>query len=1175
MSSLFPTINSRYRLLAQLGEGAMGVVYHAADRLSDQMVALKHVTFASSKGDKQAIAAERIRRGLMSEFRTLASLHHPNIIAVRDYGFDPQQRPYFTMDLLEGTQSIIQAGLGQPLDEKVRLLTELLQALSYIHRRGIIHRDLKPPNVLVDRAGRVKVLDFGLSLRQGVNTSSNNRDKIAGTLAFIAPEVFTGEGVSPQSDLYSFGIIAYELLTERFPFDINVHVGVLIHSILNIMPSFDGIDEPVANLLRRLLAKSAGDRYWNAEETLNALCAATGQPHPRESIDVRESFLQAAEFVGRGDELGQLAEALNTARQGQGSIWLIGGESGVGKSRLIEETRVQAIIQGALVLRGQGIAEGGVPYQLWREPARWLALVTELTDLEAGILMALVPDIEQLLERKITPAPALDERRSLRRLAATLIALLRRQKQPVVLILEDLHWAVESLEILKMLVNVILELPVLIIGSYRSDERPDLPTEIPAANTLPLARLSESDIRVLSEQMLGENGSLPEIVSLIHRESEGNAFFIVEVVRTLAEEAGSLSNIGRTTLPEAVFAGGMQTVLQRRLRRVPPNAYALLKLAAVAGRELDLKLLRLLIQSLPSPDKNETGTLVLDLDTWLRTCANAAVLELEDGRWRFAHDKLREATISEIEADERITLNRQVAEALEALYSEEEQRTRLAYTLADHWHAAQNAQKAAYFATLACQQYLMVGNSLAAAALAERALAAGGDTKDLIALHRQSVRAQRQTGGLALGIEHANAGLALARATGDLMEERKLLQELSNIALNTGDYTLAQESAERGIALAQSLGDEEGYSDMLISLGMVYGWRGDHLAARRHFEQSLVIQRKINSTRGIAINLNNLGVAAHYVGEFAAARTYYEQALEIDEKAGDLHGVALVLGNMAGALEGLGDYETAKTHYERSLKLRRELGDRAGIIHALNSLGWNRLRSCDAEGAKEHQEQALGMAEMIGDRRQVGLAHRDLAFAQILMGEFEQARVHTEAAEKVFMEIDDSFNHIKCYANYSLIAFTQGAHETTLEHTERGLALCRAIDNHLLAFNLNQITAFAQAALGRNDAMRETLRAMFAYSQEHTDTPTALELLLTYARWLALEGQLTRSAELCGMIAAHPAKDGEMELLWLPQIIGGPLVEMPFDDYDAAFVRGAGYDFEAAKRELAETIAAF
>ena len=155
-------VTKRYERLGRLGAGAMGTVYRVRDRLTRAEVALKQVKVADDNADGGMWATQDDpRMALANEFQTLASLRHPHIISVLDYGFDERSRPYFTMTLLNEPQTLMEAAEDVPLTHQVKLLVQLLQALAYIHRRGIVHRDLKPSNVLVRDQQPV---DFGMPL---------------------------------------------------------------------------------------------------------------------------------------------------------------------------------------------------------------------------------------------------------------------------------------------------------------------------------------------------------------------------------------------------------------------------------------------------------------------------------------------------------------------------------------------------------------------------------------------------------------------------------------------------------------------------------------------------------------------------------------------------------------------------------------------------------------------------------------------------------------------------------------------------------------------------------------------------------------------------------------------------------------------------------------------------
>jgi len=187
MSSLAGQIVDRsYRLYEQLGEGGMGAVYRASQLLTGRSVALKLVSHDQARERPADATADRqLHLALAREFRTLASLHHPNIIRVLGYGFDEDQGPYFTMELLHAPQTLLEAAAQHPLEGKVLLITQLLRTLVYVHQRGVLHRDIKPSNVLVVQ-GKVKLLDFGIAAQM------KSEANLAGTLEYMAPEFLLG-----------------------------------------------------------------------------------------------------------------------------------------------------------------------------------------------------------------------------------------------------------------------------------------------------------------------------------------------------------------------------------------------------------------------------------------------------------------------------------------------------------------------------------------------------------------------------------------------------------------------------------------------------------------------------------------------------------------------------------------------------------------------------------------------------------------------------------------------------------------------------------------------------------------------------------------------------------------------------------------------------------------------
>jgi eukaryotic-like serine/threonine-protein kinase len=701
----------RYVPQKELGQGAMGIVYLAYDHLMQQPVALKEVKLGNDQNTASSdTASNDYRTALVQEFQILASLRHPNIISVLDYGFTDAQSPYFTMEYLENAQTVTQAARGKAPQYKVLLIVQILRALVYLHRHNIIHRDLKPDNILVMK-DTVKLLDFGLA--RAKKNLSEDEGKIAGTIAYMAPEVLSGQPASTASDLFAVGLIAYEIIAEIYPFPFKDFYDLLT-KLVNETPDLSQLDveHALMELLFRLLDRDLRVRYTDANKALENFLCATKYEIPRDDISIVNSFLQSAGLVGRDTELRHLTTAWTEAlRKRIPSLWLIAGESGVGKSRVLEELRIFALVHQGEVLRGQSVQQGGAPYQVWRNIARYLSLREIGSDFELSVLKSLVPDVEQLVGKTIPDAPELDAQATQERLTQTLISLLHQFGKPLLLVLEDLHWAGEaSITLLRRISEAIIDLPMLIVGAYRNDEMPDLPKILTKASVVTLERLPKEHIEELAQAMLGDIGDEYKgpLVDALHQSTEGNVFFVVEMLRSIAQDVTSFSNIGRQTIAPEVFAGGISNILRMRLRNIPDDLKELLVLAAVYGRELNLAVLELLAEN------------TTQMNRLLTVGTELSILEIRDEHYRFTHDKIRSGLVSSIPDTERGLLHQKVAQAIETAYVNRLET--YASALAFHYAAAPNDAKEALYSAMAGQQLIERGTYGEAIPYLERAV---------------------------------------------------------------------------------------------------------------------------------------------------------------------------------------------------------------------------------------------------------------------------------------------------------------------------------------------------------------------------------------------------------------------------------------------------------------------
>lgn len=260
----------KYRLDGLLGKGAMGVVYRAFDPLIDRAVALKTVRRDPADGAQAREMIERFRK----EAQAAGRLMHPNIVAVHEYG-ESDDIAYIAMEFVDG--SPLSTLIGErpcPLPQALAWFSDLLAALDYSHRHGVVHRDIKPANLLVTRDGRIKISDFGIARVE--SSTLTQTGAMLGTPSYMSPEQFRGEAIDGRSDLFSAGVVLYQLLTNQRPF--SGSAATVMQQVLNHTPAqpsqlnaalpagFDAV-------VMRALAKEPRERHASARAFQQALDA--------------------------------------------------------------------------------------------------------------------------------------------------------------------------------------------------------------------------------------------------------------------------------------------------------------------------------------------------------------------------------------------------------------------------------------------------------------------------------------------------------------------------------------------------------------------------------------------------------------------------------------------------------------------------------------------------------------------------------------------------------------------------------------------------------------------------------------------------------------------------------------------------------------------------------------
>ena len=676
----------RYQVNHPLGEGGKKKVYLAHDTLLDRDVA-----FALIKADG---LDELTRPRIAREAQAMGRLgSHPNIVTVFDLG-EERGQPYMVTELMGGgdLEGLISKAPGHqlPMPQLLDITKAVCKALDFAHSQGIVHRDLKPGNIWLTTDGQAKIGDFGLAVALD-RSRLTQQTMMVGTVAYLPPEQATGGEVTAKADLYSLGCTIYEMIAGRPPF-LGSDVAGIIGQHLNTPPTSPSVHNsncprPLDSLVLRLLSKSPSERPGSAGEALAVLEAihvdgsgATSTVSPVQAQAL--GALSDRTFVGRQREIGELKTFLEDAVSGRGRLVTLVGEPGIGKTRTAQELSNYAELRQVQVLWGRCYeGEGAPPYWPWVQTIRTYARDSDAEQLRS-IMGAVAGDIAEIVSEvhyKLTDlpqAPALEPEQARFRLFDSIVSFLRNaaSSQPLMLVLEDLHWADQpTLSLLGFVARELSGARLLVLATYRDD---DLSRDHPLSRTfgtlateqlfqqVQLKGFSPEEVSRFVEAISGITPP-PELVSTIHRRTDGNPLFVTEVVQLLIQEGELTNDDSQASQSWSVrIPEGTMQVIGKRLDRLSDTCTRTLAVASLLGREFDLEH----VQRLAAGASSE------QLQAVVAEALDARVIEEvpeAPEHYQFTHAVVQETLSSTLPAKVRAKTHGRIGAVLEGLYGDQ------------------------------------------------------------------------------------------------------------------------------------------------------------------------------------------------------------------------------------------------------------------------------------------------------------------------------------------------------------------------------------------------------------------------------------------------------------------------------------------------------------------------
>jgi tetratricopeptide (TPR) repeat protein len=1032
---MIPQKLSHYRVLEKIGAGGMGVVYRAHDEQLERDVAIK-VLPPGTLSDEDA------RRRFRREALALARLNHPNIGGVYEFGTQ-DGCDFLVMEIVSGPGLEARLAAGPlPEMEVVALGAQLADGLQAAHTQGVVHRDLKPGNMRLTGDGRLKILDFGLAewVQPGGESAAvtvSRLDHIAGTLPYMAPEQLRGRHLDARTDLYSAGVVLYEMATGKRPYP-GSSGPQLITAILESPPSPPtshnrSISRGLELILMKALEKDPDRRYQSAGELRVDLkkLAGVGLPEPQKNRFWPMAAISALVILALALTAGRLRQTMFSAHP-----------------RVVASpvpARRSVAVLGFANLSGK-------PESAWVSTALSEMFATELA---AGDKLRIVPG-ENVARMKVDLG--LGNTDSFNR--DTLARIHRLLGSDLVVLGSYVTVRNEAAETIRLDIRLQDTVAGETIASISQSGNQD--------ELLELVSRSGTELR----RRLGL-GSVSEVEpSLLRASMPANT----QSARLYAEGLAKLR-----TFESAAARDLLQQAILKDPRHAPTHAAL-----ASAWSELgyDAKAQAAAKQALSlSGNLSREERLGVEARYYEMLSDWSKSIEIYRSLWAYYPDNLEYAL--RLASDQ--TASGKAQDALQTL----EDCRRLA-TAADDARLDLEEARAADSLGNFEQEQTAAENAI------KKARSEGNRLVMAQALLRQG-RALLKTSDPEKARAAFLEGKDLFFAAGDYRGTGNALVYLGDVLYDKGDFNGARKSYEDALNIFRRIGAQQSQARALNNIGNVLYEQGRLAEAKSYYERTVSIYQDIDSKQGLAGALGNIANILDAMGDLAGARKMQEASLAAFRGVGDKRGTAATLDNLGNVLFELGDLAGARQCYEDALGILEQTSYRRGKSFALAALGSVLIAQGDIASGRKHMEEALAIREELKEEDMVAQSRTQLSGVALEEGRFGDGEALARQAAAQFDQNRSSSNG--AWANAVLAKNLLGQQKLPEAHraADRAVALSLQASDRVPRFEATLAAARVMAASRQTAQSRKQAQSVLAEAGRMGYRPYEFEARLLIA----------------------------------------------------------------------------